>query len=159
MPLYQHRLELEESDNPLYYGLFKGFNQFIERYNLLQKRIQAINPKVWRYRKCKKELNVIRPDLSAFVLDYLKWHHDVSNFILKPTIVVSNADDPSVPFLHYMDNLRDAANHLENNVTIVEANFNFIGNLLDSTLNFGIAMGSFALTFLGLVTTLYALLK
>ena len=158
MPTFQHKLQLKEGDNPEYYRLFNKFHEFIDRYNLLQKRMQTIRPKVWYYRRSKKELDSIKPELGAYVLDYLKWRGQVDNFILEPNIIVTNEDVPGLAFLHFMDNLRDAKNHLENDVTIVEDNFRYVGTLVDSELNFGIAMTSFILTFLGLIVTLYALL-
>ncbi len=103
-------------------------------------------------------MDSIKPELGAYVLDYLKWRGQVDNFILKPNIIIANVDASGLAFLHFMDNLRDAKNHLENDVTIVEGNFIYVGTLVDSELNFGIAVTSFILTFLALLGTVYALL-
>ena len=159
MPLFQHKLKLLESDNTNYYNFFREYNELTDRHNKIQKQIQAVNCKIWNYWSSRKKLKSIRPEVSHYIDDYLKWKYRVDNFVLNPEIMISEADYPWMTFQHYIDNLRDIAEDAENHATIISGNFNSASKELNSSLNFTIAILSFILSFIGLVVTLIAIFK
>lgn len=159
MPLKSHKLSLEEDDNPEYYTLYKDMNEMVSRYNAIQERIHNTRVKGWLHLKSRRKLSSVSPDLESLMTDYLKWRNRADNYLLKPHLVITEATDSGTVFLHYMDNLRASTQQMEDRISVVADNYRYVDAKISSSLNFRIAITSFVLTFLGLVFTLYALLK
>lgn len=151
------KFSLPESNNNEYFGLINRSNSLTVRRNEINKRLLAIDTKMWNSRRAKREMFSVQPDVEKFVDDALKWKHEASNFILKPHFIFPESDNLQLRFQHFIDNLRDAVFRIESSISLLETNFNNTGIFIDGHLNFRIAIGSFIIAFIGLIVALIPL--
>lgn len=151
------KLSLSETNNSEFYDLINRSNILTVSRNEINKRLLAIDTKMWNSRRAKREMSSVQPDVEKFVEAALKWKHEASNFILKPHFIFPESDNLQLRFQHFIDNLRDAIFRIESSINLLETNYNNTGFFIDSHLNFRIAIGSFLIAFIGLIVALIPL--
>lgn len=158
MPPRQHRLSLDEAANPEFFEIFHSHTSLMGELDSLNLRLHSLRPGIFSYFKCRESHSAIGGELKLFVSRYLEWKQRASNFLLKPHFVIESPEHELV-FRHFLDSIRDCVWRLETAVTLLESNYNFSGNQLESLRNFTIAVSGWIATVVSLVLTVWALLQ
>lgn len=151
-------LDIDKDDNADYFNIIETeHGNLMDRWNELHYKLYQLKiPKVFGF-KAKKELKDIGKALKDLQKDYLEWNKKAGNFLGKPRYNFNKEQDGLAIFIHYSSMLRHVVNTMHNNMVMIVDSFNKRIDQRKSQINFNIAIVSFALTFLGLVFTLYTI--
>jgi hypothetical protein len=150
----ERMIKLDETDNPVYYGLWREHNELKKRWDEINSQIHEIRiPKlaIWRARKKLKRFGL---GLSALQKDYLNWRNRAVNFQMNPHYKITRDENTPIIYLHATANMRNLSDLLESNMILLVNNYNLVHSWLDNKLNFLLALSSFVLALVALVITL-----
>lgn len=152
-------LVLDRETNPKYFEVVeKGFNDLMDRWNSLNKKIHDVKvPTVFPF-LIKSDLNEIKDELKKLQEDFLSWNQKAGDLLVEPNYGYKKDDNIVAIMVHYSGILKHRISTMNNDMVLAANNYNKKVDQYKSQVNFIIAITSFILTFFGLVISLYSIL-
>lgn len=151
----QHRLGLNEENNPNYYEIFNEYNSLMDRWNILNKKLFKINqPKIFLFRQ-KKNFNVIAEDLKPLQNDFLKWYGKAQNFAYKPHYIFTDDQERELGVTHFTNILFNLRSGFNQSMLMIVENFVKVQLRHTNQKNFNIAIVALIISSFGLFITAF----
>jgi hypothetical protein len=147
------KLSIDKEKNPDYYSIIEKHNLLMNKWNKVNGKIHALKFLKLFLWKNKKKLKEIYIELGQLEKEFIAWNNVAYPFITEPSFALPSCPESDLMFLHLTANLRDLRNKMNDNMRLIENNYNRIKDWENNQLNFIIAIISFVMTFIGLLWT------
>lgn len=151
-------LVLDREINPEYFEIAeKGFNELMDQWNAINKKIHGAKIPTFVPFRVKGELDEIQKELKALQAAFLEWNQKAGDLLVEPKYGYGKDDNIIAIMVHYSGILKHRISTMNHDMVLIANNYNNKINGYKSQNNFIIAITSFVLTFLGLVIALYTI--
>ena len=150
------RIYLNDDLNPEYYRICEGFNDLMDKWNIINRDI--LNLKVGKFflNKTKNEIKKIGIRGIQLQKEYLSWNKEATNFLLEPRYSFErNQDDKELAYLHFTNNLNYLVNSMKDSMSLITSNYNNRASQVNEQRNFTIAITAFIIGIVGLAISIY----
>jgi hypothetical protein len=142
---------LEKKDNPLFYGLLDEYDSLIYKWHDYLAKTFKSKRQIFFPFKFKRELKVIAKNDIELLKKFYDWRDRTHAFCMNPYYIIEPVEKYDLVYLHATAILRDLINYLESVILQVRNNFTNRLSEYENQRNFAIAIGSFILSFAGLI--------
>ena len=145
---------LNPKENPELGKVLDGYNGIMERWNAINRELHAFETPLLYSPKIKRKLIGLVKRFGHLQEEWLQHQRIAYKFIRNPVFRFPEDADNRLGFHWYHSILMDTVNRVRFNMALLGTNFNTRMGEVYHARDFNIAIGSFLLSFIGLIVAL-----